>query len=310
MLVADIERGGVFASVIGTVGLLNADERSLFRGFAINKFRGDLSLFDDGVHILEERTGSCCCGVFPYADSLELDPEDSLALNTRPSAPAPAGARVAIARFPHLSNSTDFRLLTWADWIVAPPAAQYDFVILPGSKNTVADLAWLRDSGLAEWLIEEHRRGATVIGICGGYQMLGRTIDDPAAMESQAGRVTGLGLLPADTTMTREKRTRAVSATTDGGAVFGGYEIHLGETQIDDRGDQRPFARLDDGSVDGVRAEKLIGTYLHGAFEDPNVCAEIFAIDPPSSRPKADHYRQLAAWFGRHARNTDRLGLD
>jgi adenosylcobyric acid synthase len=159
-------------------------------------------------------------------------------------------------------------------------------------------------------LIDEHRRGATVIGICGGYQMLGRTIDDPAAMESQAGRVTGLGLLPADTTMTREKRTRAVSATTDGGAVFGGYEIHLGETQIDDRGDQRPFARLDDGSVDGVRAEKLIGTYLHGAFEDPNVCAEIFAIDPPSSRPKADHYRQLAAWFGRHARNTDRLGLD
>ena len=121
LLVADIERGGVFGSVIGTAHLLSADERSLFRGFAINKFRGDMSLFDEGVRMLEERTASPCFGVFPYAADVHLDAEDSLALQTRPSTPAPAGARLAIVHFPHLSNATDFRLLTWADWITSPP---------------------------------------------------------------------------------------------------------------------------------------------------------------------------------------------
>ena len=120
LLVADIERGGVFASVIGTIGLLSADERSLFRGFAINKFRGDVSLFDEGVKLLEERTAAPCLGVFPYTTELYLDAEDSLALSTRPRGDAPPGGRIAIVRFPHLSNATDFRLLTWADWLTSP----------------------------------------------------------------------------------------------------------------------------------------------------------------------------------------------
>jgi adenosylcobyric acid synthase len=191
LLVADIERGGVFGSVVGTTHLLSADERSLFRGFAINKFRGDRSLFDEGVRILEERTASTCFGVFPHVGDVHLDAEDGLALRTRPGTSPPPGARVAIVHFPHVSNATDFRLLTWADWITAPRAEQYDFVILPGSKNTIADLAWLRESGLADWVLHQRRTGTTIIGICGGYQMLGRTIHDPDRMESSTADAEG-----------------------------------------------------------------------------------------------------------------------
>jgi len=309
LLVADIERGGVFASVVGTAHLLSADERSLFRGFVINKFRGDMSLFDEGVRILEERTASTCFGVFPYSTDLHLDAEDSLALETRPSTPAPLGARLAVVHFPHVSNATDFRLLTWADWITSPGADRYDFIILPGSKNTMADLAWLREMGLADWIVRQHRSGTTIVGICGGYQMLGRMIHDPLEMESSAGSAEGLGLLPAVTLLSSEKQTQAVTATTPGGAQFGGYEIHLGVTTLDRRGDFTPFARLDAGGVDGVRAPGVIGTYLHGAFEHPDVCAEVFGIDAPSGISKAAHYERLATWFEQHVRHRDQLGL-
>jgi adenosylcobyric acid synthase len=310
LLVADIERGGVFGSIVGTAHLLSADERSLFRGFAINKFRGDRSLFDDGVRILEERTGSSCFGVFPYAADVQLDAEDSLALTTRPSTPPPGGAGLAVVHFPHLSNATDFRLLTWADWITSPRAERYDFIILPGSKNTISDLTWLRTCGLADWILQQHRCGTTIIGICGGYQMLGRTIHDPAGMESSADTADGLGLLPAVTWLSREKQTRAVTATTPGGTRFGAYEIHLGVTRLDGSDDVTPFARLADGGLDGVRRSGVIGTYLHGAFEHPDVCAEVFFIDAPSATSKAVQYRRLAAWFEQHARHLDQLGLD
>jgi adenosylcobyric acid synthase len=309
LLVADIERGGVFGSVVGTAQLLSADERSLFRGFAINKFRGELSLFDDGVRMLEERTGSPCLGVFPFAADLHLDAEDSLALQTRSSRPAPPGARLAIVHFPHLSNATDFRLLTWADWITAPGAGRYDFIVLPGSKNTIADLGWLREQGLAEWILQQHRSGTTIVGICGGYQMLGRTIRDPDRMESSMADADGLGLLRAATRLSRDKQTRAVAATTPGGVRFGGYEIHLGVTTLDPGEDVVPFARLSDGGADGVRRERVIGTYLHGAFEHPEVCAEVFGIDAPAAASKAEQYERLAAWFEQHARHVDLLGV-
>ena len=310
LLVADIERGGVFGSIVGTAGLLTADERSLFRGFAINKFRGDMSLFADGVRILEDRTAAPCFGVFPYAPDVELDAEDSLALRTDPAMPAPPGARLAIVRFPRLSNATDFRLLTWADWITSPPAGRYDFIVLPGSKNTIADLAWLRETGLSDWILGQHRRGATVVGVCGGYQMLGRTIHDPDGMESNTGQADGLGLLPAVTRLGREKQTRAVSAITPGGVRFGAYEIHLGETAIDRTATDVPFASLDDGSADGMRGAGVVGTYLHGAFEHAGVCAEVFGVEVPAAASKTEHYQRLAAWFSGHARHLDQLGLD
>ena len=309
LLVADIERGGVFASIIGTVQLLTDDERSLFRGFAINKFRGDPSLFDEGVRILETHTSSPCAGVFPYATGIDLDAEDSLALDVRPRTPAPIGARIAIVRLPHLSNATDFRLLTWAEWITSPSSASYDFVILPGTKSTAADLAWLRRVGLADWIVGARAHGATIVGICGGYQMLGRTIADPSSTESREPHVDGLGLVPVDTELAREKETRTVVARTVGGAVFGGYEIHLGRTTMDHRAAVRPFAWLEDGAPEGLWEPGVIGTYLHGAFESPAVCAEIFGVALPAVVGKNDNYQRLAAWFDEHVRHVEGLGL-
>jgi adenosylcobyric acid synthase len=309
LLVADIERGGVFGSVVGTSHLLTSDERSLFRGFAVNKFRGDISLFDEGVRILEERTASRCFGVFPFAAGIHLDAEDSLALETQSREQAPPGARLAIVRLPHLSNATDFRLLAWAHWVGAPPIGEYDFVVLPGSKNTIADLAWLREVGLADWVLSQHRRGATVIGVCGGYQMLGRAIRDPTGIESPAGEAAGLGLLPAVTTLTRDKRARTVVATTRHGVRFGGYEIHVGVTTLDQPNEAAPFAVLDDGRPDGACREGVIGTYLHGAFENADVCAEVFGVPAPAAIAKADQYQRLAGWFEQHVRHVNELGL-
>jgi adenosylcobyric acid synthase len=307
LLVADIERGGVFASVIGTVGLLTAEERALLRGFAINRFRGDRSLFDEGVRILEERTGSHCFGVFPHAPEIAVDAEDSLALPAGPSAAPPMGARVAIVRLPCLSNGTDFRLLTWAEWITAPSAADYDFVILPGTKSTIADLSWLRQVELDDWIRGQHRRGATIIGICGGFQMLGRTILDPHGMESSTRRAEGLALLPAETVLASTKTTEVKTATTRGGVCFSGYEIHVGVTTLDSVCE--PFADLAGGGVDGACASRVIGTYLHGAFENADVCAEVFGVPVRASAPKAEHYRRLAEWFERHGRGLSELGL-
>jgi len=308
IVVADIERGGVFGSVVGTVQLLTPEERALFRGFAVNKFRGDRSLFDDGVRILEERTSAPCLGVFPFASDVYLDAEDSLALDTRRRTAAPAGARIAIVRLPHLSNATDFRLLTWADWIDAPATTRYDFVVLPGTKNTLEDLAWLRRSGLADWIAAHHAAGGSVIGICGGFQMLGRRVADPDAVESSLGAVEGLSLLPVETVLTKHKRTEAVRAETPAGVSFGAYAIHAGRTVLtgDDPIDR--FATLSDGSTDGVRAARVLGTYLHGSFESVGVCTEVFGV-APSRALKTESYDRLADWFERYARNLQQLDL-
>jgi adenosylcobyric acid synthase len=297
VLVADIERGGLFASVLGTIGLLTPEERALLRGVIVNKFRGDLSLFDEGVRMLEERSGVPCLGVFPYAEDLHVDAEDSLAIDRTARTPAPAGARVAILSFPRISNATDFRLLTWADWITSPAAADYDFIVLPGSKHTMSDLSWLRARGLDRWVRDQHARGATVIGICGGFQMLGTSIRDPGGVESATTHAEGLGLMAADTVLTAEKTTRVVKATLPGGVTFGAYEIHLGLT----KSDAGPFAMLEDGTPDGVRLERVMGTYLHGAFEHAAVCAEVFGVNLTPALTKESEYRRLTEWFERYA---------
>jgi adenosylcobyric acid synthase len=302
VLVADIERGGVFASILGTLSLLTPEERALFRGFMINKFRGDLSLFADGRRTLEAMSGVPCLGVFPYAEGVDLHAEDSLAIDRVPRSSAPPGASIAIVQFPRLSNGTDFRLLRWADWIAAPVDRAYDFVILPGSKDTLADLAWMRERGLDAWVGAQHQRGATVIGICGGFQMMGETVSDPAGFDGKGGTAVGLGLLPAETVMTREKTTRARRATTADGISFSAYEIHMGQTTV--RQKYEPFALLEDGSRDGVIALRLIGTYLHGALEDTRVCSALFGIELQGDAGLQAQYAALADWFGRYAERT------
>src|SRR5690242_3859605 len=188
MLTADIDRGGVFASVVGTFELLDDRERRLVRSFAINRFRGDPTLFGDGTRILEERTSASCIGVFPYLPNVQLDAEDSIAFE----ADGRLDSEIAIIALPHISNLTDFRLIPAATRITRPMNKAFEVVILPGTKNTLEDLDWLHKTGLAEWVLQQHREGARILGICGGYQMLGVKVEDPLGIESSSGSVTGL----------------------------------------------------------------------------------------------------------------------
>jgi len=305
ILVADIDRGGVFASVVGTFHLLEPDESALVRTFLVNRFRGDMNLFKDGVRLLEEKTGARCLGVFPFAEDIYLDPEDSVSLERHRD----TGSRVAVIRFPHISNFTDFRLLPNATYLSRPVPNQFDAIFLPGTKNTIDDLLWLRSTGLEAWLMGQARAGARLIGVCGGFQMLGQEIIDADRVESQAGAVRGMGLLPARTRLAKEKTTRTVSGRTSRGTAFEAYEIHMGVTTISE--EAKPFAKLDDGRVDGIWSGLIIGTYLHGAFENPRVLEEI--LDKPMSGDTGDtrstHYDRLADWFAAHV-NRDLLSAE
>ena len=217
LLVADIDRGGVFASVVGTYCLLPPDEREMIRSFAVNRFRGDGSLFEDGVRILEEKSGSRCLGVLPMLENAQLDAEDGVSLEEGVNR---GESKIAILRFPRISNFTDFRLIPEARWITAPARGKFDWVILPGTKNTIADLEWMRERGLDEWVLGQYASGANVLGVCGGYQMLGERIVDPEAVESNRTEAAGLGLLPVSTVMHAEKTTRVVEAESLGGVKF------------------------------------------------------------------------------------------
>jgi adenosylcobyric acid synthase len=300
LLVADIDRGGVFASIIGTFCLLDEAERALLHAFAVNRFRGDASLFADGIGILETRTCRPCLGVFPMAHDIHVDAEDAVCLEEfgQAKTPAPPGAGVAIVRLPHISNFTDFRLLQpFADWITRPVDAHYDCVILPGTKNTIGDLEWLRRNGLDEWILAQGR----IVGVCGGYQMMGESIADPDHVESGAGEARGLGLLPVRTVLRAEKTVRPVEAVTPSGIRFAAYEIHMGDTPRPEHAE--PFAMLSDGAVEGVRMGGCVGTYLHGALESAEVLSELLGWTVPPVAPKQQSYAQLAAWFDRHQRS-------
>jgi adenosylcobyric acid synthase len=292
LLVADIDRGGVFASVYGTVALLDPAEARLVRAFAVNRFRGDPTLFHDGVRLLEERTDRPCLGVFPTVD-IHLDEEDGVALDDWKPRPA-GGPSVAIIAFPRISNLTDFRLLSWACWLRRPVGRQFDVVILPGSKNSIADLEWMRAQGLDAWLHEQHAGGARVLGVCGGYQMLGQSLEDPDHVESEQTSVPGLSLLPVRTRLQRDKVTRVVQACTPLGKPFTAYEIHMGETT--GSVEAEPFA-LVDGQREGLRCGRCAGTYLHGALENPDVVEEWLGFRPPDPPSKETSYNQLADWF-------------
>jgi adenosylcobyric acid synthase len=311
ILVADIDRGGVFASVVGTFHLLEKSESTLVRSFLINRFRGDPALFKDGVEILESKTQRPCLGVFPFANDIHLDAEDSVSLEHAPHAPKhktgghrpplqqDQDKRIAIVRLPHISNFTDFRLMDSAVYVSAPNDAQFDFIFLPGTKSTIEDMLWLRSSGMENWIHQQVQRGACVIGICGGFQMLGEKIADPHAVESPILEIRGLGLVPARTSLLRDKITRMVEARTPSGIAFRGYEIHMGATEF--LGLCEPFAHLPDGIHEGVRLPNVIGTYLHGAFEDPDVLEEVLGYKPVHDLPTKDaEYDRLATWFAEH----------
>lgn len=287
LLVADIDRGGVFAQVIGTLDLLSPEERSRVLGVVINRLRGDVQLFADGVNFLESRTGLPVLGVVPFLRDLELDQEDSLEIeryhHTRFTSKT---VNIAVTLFPRMSNFTDFNVLAAESDValryVASPLdlAGADVVILPGSKNTIADLDHLRQSGFFEALEEYVRQGGELVGICGGYQMLGREISDPHGVEA-AGRREGLDFLDVATELFPQKRTVQVEAFPlhlEAGpkCAVAGYEIHMGLTR---RGRALPSFRMlrcigpegEEATEDGAASEdgRVWGTYIHGVFDRP-----------------------------------------
>lgn len=265
LLLTDIDRGGSFASLVGSLALLDAADQNLIRTFAFNRFRGDLSLLQPGLEMLQARTGRPTVGVVPYADGLVLDAEDAISIEAYADPGSPLAAdvlRVAVVAYPRMSNFTDLDPLAQEPGVAvtfvrrAEQLAGADLVVLPGTRSTVADLEWLRKAGFAERLAARAAAGQPVLGICGGYQMLGATIDDP--IESRSGISEGLGLLPIRTTFTAQKTlTRSAIETRDFGLVTG-YEIHHGQVEVD--GD--PWL---DGL--GVRRGCVSGTLWHGVLE-------------------------------------------
>jgi adenosylcobyric acid synthase len=285
LIVADIDKGGVFAHLVGTLDLLSLSEQKRVKGFIINRFRGDIALLQSGLDWLEERTGKPVLAVVPYLHNLQLEAED--AVNTwqaTPSDPTANRFTVVIPRLPRLSNHTDFdplrlhpaidlRYVALGEEI---PAA--DLVILPGSKNVIADLIALKEAGWETYLNKHLRYAGKVMGICGGYQMLGNHVHDPYGIEGNIKTTTGFALLEVETVLAAEKQLRQVQGVLNMGELpaLTGYEIHAGVTTgvaLDS-----PVAFLQSNTVaDGAMStdEQVLGTYLHGIFDSPNVCDEL-----------------------------------
>ena len=272
LLAGDIDRGGVFAQLYGTVALLEPEERARIKGLVINKFRGDVEILRPGLAMLEEKTQLPVLGVVPY---LHVDIEDEDSLSERLQADKTVKPLdVAIVRLPHISNFTDFMPLEQHPLLGvryvqnAHQMGLPDLLILPGTKNTIDDLLWLRQSGLEAAIQKLAAQGVPVLGVCGGYQMLGRTLADPDGTESGTPQtLRGLGLLPTDTVFTRQKhRTQvsaAVTAAPFAGAELTGYEIHTGRTEVQGT----PFCTQADGTPEGCVQDNVFGTYLHGLFD-------------------------------------------
>jgi adenosylcobyric acid synthase len=278
LIVADIDRGGVFASLFGTLALLDAGDQARVAGFVINKFRGDLGVLEPGLERLRELTGRPTLGVLPFVEDLWMDAEDSLALEHaggRAEAPAAGGDTldIAVVRLRWISNFTD------ADALSAEPGVRVrftksaadieraDLVVIPGTKATVEDLERLRASGLADALIARARAGAPILGICGGYQLLGRRVVDD--VESGRGEIEGLGILPIQTRFERDKILRHVTGVSPAldGVPAGGYEIRHGRVELDPGADARPLLIDAGGNPEGIVHRSVLGTSWHGLLE-------------------------------------------
>lgn len=280
ILVADIDRGGVFGSVYGTLELLPPEERALVKGILINKFRGDIDLFTEGKRMMEELIGVPVIGVVPYFRDIHIDDEDSVAIDHKAGKTKAGKVNIAVVLLRHMSNFTDFNVLERIPEINlfytanSEEIEQADVVVIPGSKNTIADLEILRKSGLAKAILNSQVKGHAVYGICGGYQMMGSEIHDPNQVEGSVTLMPGLGLLPVVTTLTNEKRTVQSEFTFRNEiGMCKGYEIHMGETEL--KGGS-PLAQLSTGQPDGCFVnEKIWGTYLHGIFDNVQVIQSI-----------------------------------
>jgi len=318
LLVGDIDRGGVFASLLGTLWLLKPGDLSLIRALVINKFRGDRALLEPGLGFLEKKAGIPVAGVVPYFRDIHIAQEDSVTLEQPESRQGTAQIDVAVIRLPHISNFDDFDPLDREEGVrvryvgSAESLNHPDLVILPGSKTTVADLGWLNSSGLARRITELYERGFFIIGICGGYQMLGRYINDPEGVESKVRRSQGLGLLPITTAFLPTKETHQIKGSVIAdrgllaeaqGVIFEGYEIHMGRTGSDETGAvfriRERSAKPCDGSDGCLDASgRVLGTYIHGLFHNRELRRGILshiarAKGQPLSFAGDDHRRDV-----------------
>lgn len=282
-LIADIDKGGVFGSVYGTIALLKTEEKALMKGIIINKFRGDASLFEEGKKIIEKLTGVPVVGIIPWFRDIKIEEEDSVALDMKTNTFRDGKINVAIILLKRMSNFTDFDVLD-----MDPRFNPYytnnieeiekaDIILLPGSKNTLADLQHLRANGIAEAIIRAHKAEKKVIGICGGYQMMGIRLEDPEGIEGEIPAVPGLGLLPQCTIIEKEKITKQSTFSflpEKSGKIkqCRGYEIHMGRTTLLNDAPDSPVVLLEDGRQDGYYlSNRCWGSYMHGILDNPVV---------------------------------------
>lgn len=295
LLVGDIDRGGVFASVYGSIALQSPEDRKLIRGIIINKFRGDMRLFDEGRQMLEDLCGVPVLGVVPYYKDIYIDEEDSVALEQKRRQLIAGKLNVAVVLLRHISNYTDFDTLERHPRVNLfytnniSDLEQADIIIVPGTKSTLDDLMELRRNGCAQAIVRAHRDGKMVIGICGGYQMLGISVDDPDGVEGSIASLPGLGLLPIHTTMSAEKTTRQVSFQFNGQSCQG-YEIHQGVSDTEEA---------------IMQTNHCIGTYIHGFLDNQSVIDYLLGTKQPVAAQDADsfkneQYNKLAAHVRQH----------
>jgi len=319
ILIADIDRGGVFAHLVGTLALLSESEQARVKGFVINRFRGDIALLQSGLDWLEQHTGKPVLGVLPYLHGLHLEAEDGISMAVPDVIAATGRLRVVVPVLPHISNHTDFdplRLHPQVEFSYIGPSQAIpaaDLVILPGSKSVQADLAWLRQQGWESALQRHLRYGGKLIGICGGFQMLGSALHDPLGLEGGAGSVAGLSLLDMQTTLHAEKQLVQVAGRLAlNHAAVSGYEIHMGISSGPALG--RHAVALE-GRTDGAMSAdgQVLGTYLHGLFDQAQACDALLAwagLDAPVSQDyfalRDTHIDRLADAIEQHL-DLDRL---
>lgn len=274
ILVADIDRGGVFAQLVGTLALLSDSERARVVGLIINKFRGDKTILDPGIDWLEKETGKRVLGVLPYLSNLYIEAEDSLSEEINSSKETGEKLKVAVLRFPKLSNSTDFDALSLHPQVdlqfikAGEHLTGFDLIILPGSRSVSKDLHWLKENGFDREIERHLRYGGKVMGVCGGFQMLGKILLDPSCLESKETETKCLGFFDMETTMLPQKTLTLVSGVLTFGGAVSGYEIHMGNSSGPAL--EKPLVKLTEGTDGAVSDDRqIIGTYLHGIFDQP-----------------------------------------
>lgn len=285
ILVADIDRGGVFASVYGSIMLLPPEERKYIKGILINKFRGDIQLFESGVKMLEDLCHIPVIGVVPYYKDIHIEEEDSVALLGKNLQASQGKINIAVVLLRHMSNFTDFNILERDPRVHlyytnnTEEIERAEIILIPGSKSTISDLYELRRNGVAQSIVRAHKDGATVVGICGGYQIMGKEVCDPMHIEGVIERLPGLGLLPTTTNIESDKRTCQVQFSfLDSDVTCTGYEIHMGVTTPVDEAKKSAVNLFKDGKQDGYFVNsKCFGTYIHGILDNQVVIDYLLA---------------------------------